>query len=755
MLKKVPVIFREEGFSAVPRRAWVKLLRESGIRYEEVVARCRGSYCLDTNRNHIKLTPRLGVEMKSLRAAQCIPQPVAQHYVEHRFDLLGSGWVQVRYGMRTRGMSGYHYDMGEDLLPDPRGEWLAGRLNRSNLPIARHIWQRIDSNYNPIDWQLDFKSGYRWSEQTWALRLPYGHLPGVDVKVPWELSRMQHLPQLALRAVALGIYEAEAQQLAREIRNQTLDFITTNPPGFGVNWICPMDIAIRGANWCLAWDILRAGGFESDSEDENVLAHSLYDHGHYIVDHLEWAGGRTNHYLTDICGLAFIAAYLPEERETDLWLAFSIGQLQTETLRQFLPDGGNFEGSTAYHRLSAEMVIYTVALVLGLPVVRLQRLATIEPRDYDYLPRSAGSPCQWALHETGKNAQATGSCATPLEPKFVERLQHAFTFFSVILKANGTFPQIGDSDSGRFFKLSPVYSVISTATAKRKYINLEGYNEFADEVPYFYEEGLSGIHLLEAGTALGLEASDARSIHEKHLNKGTIGRAVVSNLAAGNTLQTSRTKVWLADDVANQDAFTDYWIALQHRPNTKFQTHRYVLESDLLFHNIVVRAFEHFGCFVFKASDLYLIIRCAVQPDQKIGGHYHDDQLSIELDIEGNPLIRDPGTFVYTALSYERSRYRSASAHFSPLGLIVSPQSNATIFHHLAVQPATVEYCGPHGFAANVTLANCRCDLVIRFMRREIEVILAAGTVFKQPVLGTHTPIPYSPGYGIQEKRIS
>ena len=139
---------------------------------------------------------------------------------------------------------------------------------------------------------------------------------------------MQHLPQMAMRAARLGEENEESQLLVRNIRNQWLDFIATNPPGFGVNWMCPMDIAIRGANWCLAWDVLKAGGFALEADEENILAHSLLDHGRYITQHLEWSQDRGNHYLTDICGLVFIAAYLPETIETDNWLAFAISQLQ-------------------------------------------------------------------------------------------------------------------------------------------------------------------------------------------------------------------------------------------------------------------------------------------------------------------------------------------------------------------------------------------------------------------------------------------
>ena len=108
MLNKIQTIFRQEGFSAVFRRAWAKLLRELGARYEEAVVRRKGSYYLGANSNTIHLRPKLGVAaLETLRTEECIPQSVAQHYLDHCFDLLGSGWVQVRYGMQCRGMAGY------------------------------------------------------------------------------------------------------------------------------------------------------------------------------------------------------------------------------------------------------------------------------------------------------------------------------------------------------------------------------------------------------------------------------------------------------------------------------------------------------------------------------------------------------------------------------------------------------------------------------------------------------------------------
>ena len=47
-----------------------------------------------------------------------------------------------------------------------------------------------------IDWRRDFKTGRRWPLRHGSL-LPIAYGDGSDVKVPWELSRFQHLPLLA------------------------------------------------------------------------------------------------------------------------------------------------------------------------------------------------------------------------------------------------------------------------------------------------------------------------------------------------------------------------------------------------------------------------------------------------------------------------------------------------------------------------------------------------------------------------------
>ncbi|EKD87896.1 MAG: hypothetical protein ACD_35C00155G0001, partial [uncultured bacterium] len=100
---------------------------------------------------------------------------VSNHFMSHRFDLLGSGWTKVYFGMKFRGLEEIHYSTANHPSPDVLGNWLKGLINRSNLAKSQSIWNLIEQPYTPIDWQIDFKSGYRWNEKTWFTNIQFGH----------------------------------------------------------------------------------------------------------------------------------------------------------------------------------------------------------------------------------------------------------------------------------------------------------------------------------------------------------------------------------------------------------------------------------------------------------------------------------------------------------------------------------------------------------------------------------------------------
>ena len=676
---------------------------------------------------------------------------IADNHLGHRFDLLGSGWVHVYHGMRCRGLEGHSYDLGSVATPDHQGGWLAGRMNRANQSEAQRVWRLVEEDYIAIDWHLDFKSGYRWQEDTWFGDVKRARLPGVDIKVPWELGRMQHLPQLSLAyvlATAGNVGFEPPRRYSQEFRNQVLDFISTNPPQFGVNWSSTMDVAIRIATWLVAYDLFRAHGVEFDADFERELARSVHSHGTHIMNNLEWEPElRGNHYLANITGLLFCAAYLPRTRLTDAWLAFSTQQLVKEVRFQFNEDGTNFEASTCYHALSTQMAAYATALVLGLSDDKREALV-----EYDYRAMRArrllrSGPTE--LYRTpGRETRS------PFPPWYSLRLWKMGEFLSNITKPNGCIPQIGDNDSGQFLKLCPPVHRLTVSEAKRRYANLKGYDNLPDDAPYWAENQLDRIPVAKAINAL-FESRDqgdgqvAASLEER----------VVGALAGGSCLSVEQSDraIYAKDDmcVGIEHDWKSLGTTAALARGRRVTVIR-VQGTDLL-RALQLLAYPDFGLYLFRSERLYLAVRCGPIGQRGHGGHAHNDQLAIELNVDGEDWIADPGTYLYTPLPEFRNRYRGVSAHFAPRMADREPgRLDLGLFRLGDQAKGKCLYFGRTGFAGVHYGYGAPTFRLVELKTHEIRITdYAPGLQLAPPATdmityGTRmeSSVSYSPGYG-------
>ena len=351
-----------------------------------------------------------------------------------------------------------------------------------------------------LDWNLDVLSGHRWDPSTWHTEIDTSPARGVDVKLPWELGRLQHLPQLALAhryasAGAPGF--AEPGLYLGALEAHLVDFVTHNPTGRGVQWGCAMDVGIRVANLLLALDILATGDTSLSPAALTLVAASVHAHAAFIVANLEWTRtGRTNHYLADVCGLVWAAAHLEACRQSDSWLCLGARELQAETSRQFDRDGAGREGSTSYHRLSAEMVVWTTAVLLSLPD---DRLGALRPSARDVadvpLPLRQRAPTPEDV-EVGRRHLRT-----------VARMPDLTT---AVTHDPWGAALIGDNDSGRFVKPAPVLRPLRVREAVARYRNLEGYDLLPPDEVYWWEDPTDHRHLSAAVDGLfGSPGGDA------------------------------------------------------------------------------------------------------------------------------------------------------------------------------------------------------------------------------------------------------
>jgi hypothetical protein len=634
---------------------------------------------------------------------------LAREYLGHRFDLLGSGWTRVEHGMRCHGIEGHAFPPERAVTADAEGHWLAEELPPACLPEARRVWRLLSPGYRPIDWQLDFKSGFRWSARTWYRDIrAYGNPPGADIKVPWELARGQHLPQLALAFAATGD-DAERDALYAAFRDQVLDFVAANPPRFGVNWACAMDVAIRVANWIAAFDLFRAAGAAPDAPFAAILARSVREHALHVADNLEWTEGtRSNHYLADVCGLLVAAAALPAAPDTDTWLAFALQELERETLAQFHEEGSNIEASTCYHRLSGEMVVYATAAALGLPEARVRRLAQVRPVAFAAGARLDGVP----------PCVQDGRITFP--PAHAARIAGIASFVRDLAKPSGAMPQIGDNDSGRFLKLPGTYAAGDAMTAAP------------------VEDALDHRHLVAA--AAGLFAPGAQQFDPQR----AVDAAIVRGIARGRVLDLPRAAARPASDGDPAQALA----AARAQPPRHARRYVFAAEGRGLREGLAIAAYPAFGLYVARSPRLYLAFRCGRLHAGGSGGHAHLDQLAIELEIDGTSLIVDPGTFLYTPLPEARNRYRSAAAHFVPRVAGIEPGDLSQGLFVLGDRmQAVCTAFGPEGFAGEHRGYGAVVARVVTIADDRVEVDDAS---FGAPLedLADAPGVPVSPAYG-------
>jgi hypothetical protein len=257
----------------------------------------------------------------------------------------------------------------------------------------------------PADWLTDPKTGRRW-EPGWARGIEYANLDAPsDVKLPWEISRLGWLVPAGQAYVLTG--EERYAEAAAELLD---DWITANPHARTVNWACTMEPALRAIVWTWLFHVFHGSSAWADPGFRERFLATLYLHGDYTSRHLERSDVNGNHYTADAAGLVFAGLFFgggspPACRWADTGWAI----LRAELPRQVFPDGVDFEASTAYHRLVAELFL---------------------------LP---------ALYRQAAGLDVSGS--------YRERLLAMAHFSSATIRPDGTVPHWGDEDDARALPL--------------------------------------------------------------------------------------------------------------------------------------------------------------------------------------------------------------------------------------------------------------------------------------------------------------
>lgn len=251
-----------------------------------------------------------------------------------------------------------------------------------------------------LDWHADFKNKQRW---------PAGFFRDIDilnqgresdVKIPWELSRLQWAAPVAQAYQLSG-----DERYAEFMRDLISDWINANPYARSVNWTVTMEAAMRIFTWTWLFHVFKYSAAWEDDAFRSLFLRALHDHGVFCERYLEDHGINGNHCTADAAALVLAGEFFGGGTRTWRWREVGWSILVREIFAQVHPDGVDFEGSTSYHRMVTELflwpVLYRREMGKGAPELYLERLRKMGRYTAAYTRRNATAP-NWGDADDGR-----------------------------------------------------------------------------------------------------------------------------------------------------------------------------------------------------------------------------------------------------------------------------------------------------------------------------------------------------------------
>jgi len=252
----------------------------------------------------------------------------------------------------------------------------------------------------PAFWHTDPLSGAAWPRAATG-RIDYrpGNPVG-DVRLLWELNRLQHLVPLAAATADAALRPRAAASLSAQLRS----WAAANPPGQGANHASAMEQALRIVAVCHAYDLSRG---HLEPAIGALVAELVTGHAAAVEPHLSLYSSAGNHTIAEAAGLLYAGLLFEEHPSAARWARLGLELLGTEGHRQVNPDGGSLEQAPWYLLFVTDLLGLAQALLRhrGRPAVPELDGAVARARAFlralaaspEELPAFGDSDGGWAL----------------------------------------------------------------------------------------------------------------------------------------------------------------------------------------------------------------------------------------------------------------------------------------------------------------------------------------------------------------------
>jgi hypothetical protein len=305
-------------------------------------------------------------------------------------------------------------------------------------------------------------------------------------------------------------------------------------------------------------------------------------------------------------------------------------------------------------------------------------------------------------------------------------------------------------------KLFPVFVSSSVTDARKRYTSLGGYSELPDGAIYWQEQHLDHRHLVAAADGVfhrpDFAAFAGPAAAETRIVADLAGEGAAPSAGCGRPSSAETMRIGASGTIARLEA------RLERLGTGSYRRLVIPLPDASVLKDLDLLAYPDFGLYLFRSPRLYLATRCGPVGQNGLGGHAHNDQLHIELTVDGEDWITDPGTYLYTPLPNRRNEYRSTGAHFTPRMEGPEPaRLDLGLFRLGAESSARCLYWGPEGFAGVVRSGVRAATCVVRLQGDGVIVVhategcrLAGADEAGADWEALRPTIAASPGYGIR-----
>ncbi len=178
-----------------------------------------------------------------------------------------------------------------------------------------------------------------------------------DIKFVWEISRFCYLYDI------IRYDHHFSNDSASFVFNEIEDWIQSNPPETGPNYVSGQEIALRILNWIYVLH------FYSESEIlksyvYKIIVNSIHQQAQHIDRELHFAQNfvRNNHLLSESLALFTVGLIFPQFKESEKWLKKGHKIFCKEVLFQFDSNGAYLQHSFNYQRVAIQLCTWFVQL---------------------------------------------------------------------------------------------------------------------------------------------------------------------------------------------------------------------------------------------------------------------------------------------------------------------------------------------------------------------------------------------------------